>query len=134
VHTTDRFGIDTAPLAEYALTSYPATACLWLGQAEQARRHAEDALRVYSTVAPESRSPSREAIARLDLALAHAQLGNLDDAAHLGSMALAGERIVTSVRARAGDLQQYMRRRYTGEFSEQLAALTPSRTTSEDEG
>lgn len=134
---TDRFGIDTAPLAEYALTSYPATACLWLGQAEQARRHAEDAPRVYTTVTAESRSPSREAIARLDLALAHAQLGGLDDAAHLGDQALRGERIVTSVRSRASDLHRYLQRRWpysphTDQFGERLAALEPRRANAEN--
>ncbi|MER6524521.1 hypothetical protein [Streptomyces sp. NPDC001508] len=59
-----------------------------------------------------SRSPSREAIARIDLALAHAQLGNPDDAVALGHQALDSARVVDSVRHRAGDLSSFLTRRY----------------------
>ncbi|WP_326829927.1 tetratricopeptide repeat protein [Streptosporangium sp. NBC_01810] len=107
-----RFGMDVLPLADYALTSYPATSFIWLGQAEQARRHAEHALSVYESAPETSRSPSREAIARIDLALAHAQLGDPDDAVALGHQALDSTRIVGSVLGRAGDLTSFLARRY----------------------
>lgn len=107
-----RFGADVLPLAEYALTSYPATSCIWLGQADEARQHAERALTAYAAAPPASRSPSREAIARIDLALAHAQLGDPDDAVALGRQALGSARVVDSVRDRAGDLIIYLTRRY----------------------
>ncbi|MFI1868643.1 tetratricopeptide repeat protein [Streptomyces jumonjinensis] len=121
------FGLDVAPLAEYALTSYPATSFIWLGQAEQARRHAEHALAAYEAAPEASRSPSREAIARIDLALAHAQLGDPDDAVALGHQALDSARVVDSVRSRAGDLTAFLTRRYPRQSSveglrERLAA------------
>ncbi|MGW2327797.1 tetratricopeptide repeat protein [Streptomyces sp. NPDC001700] len=106
------FGIDVLPLADYALTSYPATSFIWLGQAEQARQHAEHALAAYESAPEASRSPSREAIARIDLALAHAQLGDPDDAVALGHQALDSARVVDSVRHRAGDLTAFLARRY----------------------
>ena len=112
VRVPRRFGLDPLPLADYALTSYPATACIWLGRAEQARQHAEHALAVYESAPTESRSPSREAIARIDLALAHAQLGDPDDAVALGHQALDSARVVDSVRNRAGDLASFLARRY----------------------
>ncbi|MGH3327632.1 MAG: tetratricopeptide repeat protein [Streptomycetales bacterium] len=107
-----RFGMDPLPLADYALTSYPATCCVLLNQAEQARKHAEHALVVYKTAPEPSRSPSREAIARIDLALAHAQLGDLDDAVALGHQALDSARVVHSVRSRTRDLTNFLTRRY----------------------
>ncbi|MFE4360603.1 MULTISPECIES: tetratricopeptide repeat protein [Streptomycetaceae] len=123
-----RFGLDPLPLADYALTSYPATACILLGKAEDARRHAEHALSVYESAPAASRSPSREAIARIDLALAHAQLGDPDNAVALGNQALDSERVVDSVRARATDLTGYLARRYprhgaVGELHERLAVF-----------
>jgi tetratricopeptide (TPR) repeat protein len=109
-----RFGTDVLQLADYALTSYPATSCVWLGQADRARRYAERALSAYGAAPRGSRSHSREAIARLDLGLAHAQLGNPDDAIALGHQALGSSRVVDSVRNRAGDLINYLARRYPG--------------------
>ena len=107
-----RFGEDVLPLAEYALTSYPATSCVWLGRADQARQYAERALATYEAAPQASRSPSREAIARIDLALARAQLGDPEDAVTLGHQALDSARVVDSVRNRAGDLTTYLIRRY----------------------
>ncbi|MFI1436735.1 tetratricopeptide repeat protein [Streptomyces lydicus] len=123
-----RFGIDVMPLADYALTSYPATSFIWLGQAEQARQHAEHALATYEAAPAASRSPSREAIARLDLAIAHAQLGDPDDAVALGHQALDSARVVDSVLGRAGDLTSFLTRRYPRQSAveglrEHLAAL-----------
>ncbi len=112
VRTSRCFGLDPLPLADYALTSYPATAYIWLGQADQARQHAENALAAYASAPAASRSPSREAIARIDLALAHAQLGDPDDAVALGHQALDSARVVDSVRNRAGDLTFFLTRRY----------------------
>ncbi|MFD5696513.1 XRE family transcriptional regulator [Streptomyces lasiicapitis] len=107
-----RFGMNVLPLADYALTSYPATACIWLGQADQAHHHAEHALATYESAPAASRSPSREAIARIDLAIAHAQLGAPDDAVALGHQALASTRVVDSVLGRADDLTTYLTRRF----------------------
>ena len=59
-----------------------------------------------------SRSPSREAIARLDLATALAQLGIPDEAAVLGGQALTSPRVVTSVVLRARDLDRALVNQY----------------------
>lgn len=123
-----RFGMDVMPLADYALTSYPATSFIWLGQAEKARQHAEHALATYEAAPEASRSPSREAIARIDLAIAHAQLGDPGDAVALGHQALDSARVVDSVRNRAGDLTSFLTRRYPRQSAveglrEHLAAL-----------
>ncbi|WP_244177217.1 hypothetical protein [Streptomyces albus] len=107
-----RFGLDVLPLADYALTSYSATSFIWLRQAEKARHHAERALATYEAAPAAARSPSREAIARIDLALAHALLGDPDDAVALGHQALDSARVVDSVRHRAGDLASFLTRRY----------------------
>ncbi|MEU2211578.1 XRE family transcriptional regulator [Streptomyces hygroscopicus] len=107
-----RFGMDVMPLADYALTSYPATSFIWLGQAEEARQHAERALATYKAAPKASRSPSREAIARIDLAMAHALSGAPEDAVALGHQALGSTRVVDSVRHRAGDLTSFLTRRY----------------------
>ncbi|MCH0539090.1 tetratricopeptide repeat protein [Streptomyces sp. MUM 203J] len=107
-----RFGLDVLPLAEYALTSYPATSCIWLGRADEARRYAERAIATYEAAPSTSHSPSREAIARIDLAIALAQLGAPDDAVTLGHQALESARVVDSVRSRARDLTSYLTRRY----------------------
>ncbi|MFC7308990.1 XRE family transcriptional regulator [Streptomyces monticola] len=107
-----RFGMDTLPLADYALTSYPASAHIWLGNPEQARQSAESALAAYETAPAASRSPSRQAIARIDLAHAHALLGSPDDALALGHQALDSTRVVDSVRNRARDLATFLARHY----------------------
>ncbi|WP_234347313.1 tetratricopeptide repeat protein [Streptomyces specialis] len=108
------FGVDVLRLADYTLTSYPATAYIWLGRPDRAREYAERTLATYRAAPEATRSPSREAIARIDLALAHAQLGDPDDAVALGHQALGSARVVNSVRNRAGDLTGYLARRYPG--------------------
>ncbi|WEV26433.1 tetratricopeptide repeat protein [Streptomyces sp. 71268] len=125
-----RFGMDVSPLAEYALTSYPATSCIWLGKPERARQYAEHALVVYETAPTASRSPSREAIARIDLAHAYAQLGDADDAVALGHRALDSDRVVGSVLGRARDLASFLARRYPSHgnvenLRERLRTFTP---------
>ncbi|MGH3694654.1 MAG: helix-turn-helix domain-containing protein [Pseudonocardiaceae bacterium] len=107
-----RFTIDTGTLASYAMTAYPASAYAWLGDFRTARDHAEAALVVHESVPSASKSPSREAIARLDLATAIAQLGSPDEAVVLGSQALTSTRVVTSVLLRAGDLTKVLVNRY----------------------
>ena len=120
-----RFTIDTGTLASYALTAYPASAYAWLGDFRAARDHGEAALAVHESVPAASRSPSREAIARLDLATALTQLGTPDEAVVLGSQALTSPRVVTSVLLRARDLNKVLVNRYPNlacvrEFHEQF--------------
>ncbi|MDT3399002.1 hypothetical protein RKE29_20540 [Streptomyces sp. B1866] len=110
-----RFGKDVLPQADYTLHSYPATSCVWLGQAEQARRYAEQALAIMEAGPESSSRATRQAIARIDLALAEARLGNADDAVALGHQALdyrTSPRVTSPVRRRADDLVTFLRRRY----------------------
>jgi hypothetical protein len=124
-----RFTIDTGTLASYAMTAYPASAYTWLGDFGTARDHGEAALAVHESAPPASRSPSREAIARLDLATALAQLGIPDEAVILGGQALTSPRVVTSVVLRARDLGRVLVNRYpklacVREFQEQYRHIT----------
>ena len=126
--TPTRFGVDTTQLACYAITSYAASSCIWLGWADQAHQHATDALQLYATAPAGSRSPSREAIARIDLALALAALDHPDEACALGHQALSCERLVDSIRARAQELDAVLQHHYptmpqAAEFHEQCATL-----------
>lgn len=122
--TPTRFSIDTGILASYAVTAYTASSYIWLGNYQEAETHARAALAVHEAAPTASRSPSREAIARIDLALALAHLEEADEAASLGSQALSSSRVVDSVLARAGELNTVLLTNYptlacTQDFHEQ---------------
>lgn len=74
--------------------------------------YAQEAITFYRDVRPSERSPTREAISRLDLALAHAELGQPDDAAEQIEQALSSERITGSILSRLRDLMVRMRHKY----------------------
>jgi tetratricopeptide (TPR) repeat protein len=128
----ERSGIDTGVLASYAVTAYPASCYVWLGDFEKAERYGRDAVAAHENAPSGSRSPSREAIARIDLGMALAGGGVPDEAAALGCQALGSGRVVDSVRTRAGDLDTMLMGRYpTHEtvrtFHEQYRAMTTPR-------
>jgi len=115
--TPMRFTVDTGNLAALAMTTYPASAYIWLGDADRgdfvkARTHAQAAIDEQQTLPESARAPSREAIARIDLGLALGALGEPEEAAALGSQALATPRLVDSVRSRAGDLERALLARH----------------------
>jgi len=129
VNPPARFAVDTGTLAEYALTAYPASSYLWLGDFHAAKRHAQEALLIHEQAPAASRSPSREAIAHLDFGIALAELGSPDEAIAQGRLALNSPRLVDSVRGRAGDLNAALMRHYprwpeTNAFNEQYRELT----------
>jgi hypothetical protein len=100
-----------------------------LGQPQQAVSYAEEALTYYEEVAPEQRSPTREAISRLDLGLALVGLNAPEGATEEALQALGSERLTGSVLARAGELDMALRQHYpnyrgTDEFHERYMALT----------
>ena len=101
------FAVDYGRLASYAASSY-----IWLGQPDRAALYAKEAIAFYGDVGLSERSPTREAIARLDLALAHVELGQPDDAVEQIEQALSSERITGSVLSRLGDLMVCMRHKY----------------------
>ena len=107
-----RFATDTGVLASYAMTAYPASCYLWLGDYRQAEAHGRLALAAHEAAPHASRSPTREAIARIDLAIAVTALGEPDEGADLGRAALASSRVVDSVRSRAGELDAVLAARY----------------------
>ncbi|MGH8904022.1 MAG: hypothetical protein ACRDYA_20675, partial [Egibacteraceae bacterium] len=104
------FGLDSGLFAAYAVTSYPASACIHLSLPEQARRHATDALALLIAAPEKDRSPGREGIARLDLALALIPLGSPDEACGLGRQVLSSGQVVFPVRARALELDAVLQR------------------------
>lgn len=104
--------MDTQCLASYAIASYAASSCIWLDLPEDARHHATEALVLYAAAPEASRSPSREAIARIDLGLALTALGSPDEGCALGHEALSSDRVVDSVRSRASELDALLQRRY----------------------
>ncbi|MEU6035848.1 hypothetical protein ABZ801_10600 [Actinomadura sp. NPDC047616] len=112
-----RIAMDTGTLASFAIRGHAAQACIWLGDAEQgdfvrARQYAQDALDAELASPDPSQSPSRVPIARLDLALALAELGEPEEAAEQGRQALTASRLVDPVRRRAGDLDRVLTARY----------------------
>ena len=109
--TPSWFTLDTAALACYAITAYPAEAYLWLGDFETARTHAETALALHES-APSASTAGKGDIARLDLATALAHLGEPDEAAALGRQALTSTCAFNSVRAHARDLNAALVARY----------------------
>ena len=101
------FSADSGRLASYAASSY-----IWLGRPGRALPYAKEAIAFYRDVGLSERSPTREAISRLDLALAHAELGQPDDAAEQVELALSSERITGSVLSRLGDLGVRIQNKY----------------------
>jgi hypothetical protein len=111
------------------IASYAATSSIWLGQPQQAVSYAEEALTYYAGVGPEQRSPTREAISRLDLGLALVHLKTPDGAAEEAMRALGTERVTGSMLVRAGELDVALRQHYPGyrgtaDFHEQYLALS----------
>jgi transcriptional regulator with XRE-family HTH domain len=124
-----RFGTDTGTLASYAVTAYPASCYAWLGDYRRAETHGRAALAAHEAAPVGSRSPTREAIARIELAIAVTGLGEPDEGVALGLAALNSVRVVESVRSRAGDLNAALTARYpshagVGSFREVYRAST----------
>ncbi|TXK39470.1 tetratricopeptide repeat protein [Nonomuraea sp. C10] len=96
-HQAGLFSADVARFHSFAATSY-----LWLGDPRSAETHAKEALDLYAS-AP-GISPTRRAISLLDLAIAKAQLRDLDGALSLGASALQLSRPASAIADRSKDL------------------------------
>jgi tetratricopeptide (TPR) repeat protein len=125
--TPMRFGTDTRVQADHAVVGFPASSYIWLGDFPQAKRHAQKAVALHEAFPAASRDLGREAIARIDLGIALAELGEADEAVGQGRVALAS-RPVGTVRGRAADLDAVLSRRYPAlpivrEFHEQYGEL-----------
>lgn len=130
--TPVRDGIDTGVLAAYAVTDYPTSSYVWLEDFRRAESYGRRAVAEHKTAPAGSRSPAREAIARIDLAIAVMELGAPDEGAELGCQALRSPRVVNSVLARAGDLDAALSAHYPGQedastFHEQYVSVTSPR-------
>jgi hypothetical protein len=120
-HATGLFSADAV-----RVWSVAATSSLWLGEAEQARTLASQALEVYEQ-AP-SISPTRRAITALDLGIACARLGDAEQAVAHGLGALATPRPAAAIATRSASLQMTLERSYPGasavaRFRDSVAAL-----------
>jgi tetratricopeptide (TPR) repeat protein len=109
------------------ITSYEASSWGWLGNHDKARTAATEAIEHYAS-AP-CQAPTRLAIARLDLAFAHAELGAPDAAIAVARQSLVGNPPVRSVHNRVDQLTRHLMRRYPAlplisEFNEETAVLT----------
>ena len=101
-----RISVDNGIYASYAMTAHPASSYIWLADYQQAQTHARAALAAYESAAPADRKPTREAIARIDLSIALAHLGSLDEAVAQGSQALSSGRVTETTLSRAVELDR----------------------------
>ncbi|MCX4681470.1 hypothetical protein OG413_40440 [Streptomyces sp. NBC_01433] len=125
LHRSGLFGLDAAVLA-----SYEASSRIWLGDHQEAVTAAQIAIECYQAMPRPQLAPTRLAIAHLDLALAHTALGDPEQAVAAARHALAGNRIVDSVRRRSEHLEHRLQLRYpelravrdfSGELHDQLS-------------
>lgn len=124
LHCSELFGVDAVRIISYDASSHE-----WLGNHDKARKAATEAINCYLDIPHPHRTPTRLAIAELDLAMAHAALSEPDAAITTAQRALAGDRPVHSVRSRAKQLDHRLRLRYptlplVSSFSEEVHALT----------
>ncbi|WP_171074364.1 helix-turn-helix domain-containing protein [Nonomuraea basaltis] len=120
-HSMGLFSADAA-----RVWSVAATSSLWLGHVEQARDFAEQAMQVYERD-PQA-SPTRRAIAALDLGVACARLGNAEQAVAHGSAAISTPRYAAAIFSRSTDLASLLERSYpqaavVAQFRQGLAEL-----------
>ena len=101
-----RLGVDNNLVASRAIASRITSSYLWLADYQKAQTYARAALAVYESTTPADRSPSREAVARIDLGIALVHLGSLDEALAHGSQALSSARVTDTVLARSGELDR----------------------------
>jgi len=98
------FSANSGVLAFYTADSY-----IWLGRPNRAIPYAKETI---SFCRDRGLDPTREALARLDLARAHVDLGQPDDAVEHIAQALDSERITGVVLRRLGDLAVRMQHQY----------------------
>ena len=120
-----RFATDRAEHVSYSIATYAAECLVGLGAWKEAEQQARTAAGVHQW------SPRRAANARLDLSIALANLGSVDEAVEHGTHALAFGRDhgMGVLRLKARRLDTVLSGRYpkepgTTEFHEQYAAIT----------
>jgi len=101
------FSANSGMLAFYTADSY-----LWRGRPDRAIPYAKETISFCRDLGLSEREPTREALTRLDLGRAHADLGQPDDAVEHVEQALRSERITGPVLRRLGDLTVCMQQKY----------------------
>ncbi|WP_326595902.1 hypothetical protein [Streptomyces sp. NBC_01803] len=124
LHGSGLFAVDAVRLLSFDASSHG-----WLGDHQRARQAAEEAIHHYQAVSNPRHAPTRLAIARLDLSLAHAALAEPDAAIAAARQALASDRLVQPIRDRATQVRRSLLYRYPAlpevrSFGEELRSLT----------
>ncbi|MFE4829865.1 hypothetical protein [Streptomyces sp. NPDC056672] len=124
LHGTGLFAVDAT-----RIISYNASAHGWLGEHDLARKAATEAITHYQAMPSPHQAPTRLAIARLDLAIAHCALGDPDEAVNIARQTLTAHRPVESIHTRARHLERTLRLRYPTlplitDFAEEVDTLT----------
>jgi hypothetical protein len=94
------------------LSFYAATIYAWLGEAERVVEHGTEVVAQCLAIPDTVRWPVRLAETRVDLGLVAVQRDQLDEARHLGTLALASQRRAGSTIGRIAELDQALIRRY----------------------
>lgn len=100
-HPEHHFQFDAPKLSFYA-----ATCMAWLGEPERAREHAQAVITQCLAVPGRERWPVRLAETRVDLGLVAVQVGELENACHLGELALRSPRKAGSTLGRVRELDE----------------------------
>jgi len=106
-HPEHHFVFDASKLSFYASTCFT-----WLGQAEAAEEHAREVLSKCLAEPGKIRWPIRLAETRVDLGLIAIRRRQLDEATHLGRLALASQRKSGSTLERVGELDAALTRHF----------------------
>jgi tetratricopeptide (TPR) repeat protein len=106
-HPEHHFVFDASKLSFYAATCYA-----WLGEADRAVEHANEVVTQCLAVPGTNRWPMRLAEARVDLGLIAVRREQVDEACHLGTLALASQRRAGSTIWRIAELDQALMLRH----------------------
>jgi tetratricopeptide (TPR) repeat protein len=104
-HPQDHFVFDPPKLSFYVATCY-----VWLHEPARAEEHARHVIEGNGDPASRNWWPTRVATARVELALALAQQGRVDEAARIGIDVLSADFLRRSTIWRAGELDRVLRR------------------------
>jgi tetratricopeptide (TPR) repeat protein len=100
----DHFVFDPPKVSFYLATCY-----VWLHEPVQAEEHARHVIKENGDPAGRNWWPTRVGTARIELALAFAQRGRIDEAARVGSNVLSADFLRRSTVWRAGELDKVLR-------------------------
>jgi tetratricopeptide (TPR) repeat protein len=105
----DHFVFDPPKVSFYLATCY-----VWLHEPEQAEEHARHVMAENGNPASRNWWPTRVGTARIELALALAQQGRIDEAARTGVDVLSADFLRRSTVWRAGELDRVLQRGHAG--------------------